>query len=443
MYIWIYFIFILCDKPLYWYKRKEVSMKTVVILGGGVAGLELATRLGRGGKDRIVLVDRAPTHFWKPLLHSVASGTIDPATHHIDYARQALNNGFEFVCGDVLDVDRHGRKLTLRRHLPFTIAPESVLEYDQLVLSFGAVTNFFGVRGAAEHSLSLDTVEQAEAFRQRFLDRCLAAGLKGQGLDIVIVGAGPTGVELAADLRHTVDTLVRYRVSKRDFARDVRIRIVERGSRPLAGLDPAVSAAAAKRLKAIGVEICTDTAVSEVTDNAVLTADGRRFPSAITVWAAGVQGSSLATQVGLSLNRNQQILVDDRLASMDDPHVYAMGDCSSIVNSDPGVMVPPSAQAARQQAIYLARSLRQGRAAPAFSYRDYGALVSLGPFGTVGILLQAVGSRHVRVSGMIARLIYKWSYQSYVMSNQGTLRTLGQMLARWMLSKTATPINWK
>jgi len=418
-------------------------MQTVVIVGGGVAGLELATKLGRDRKDRIVLVDRAPTHFWKPLLHSVASGTIDPATHHIDYARQALNNGFEFVCGDVLDVDRHERRLTLRRHLPYASAPESVLAYDKLVLSFGAVTNFFGVPGAAEHSLSLDTVEQAEAFRQRFLDRCFAAGLRGQGLDIVIVGAGPTGVELAADLRHTVDTLVRYRVSRKDFARDVRIRIVERANRPLAGLDPAVSAAAARRLKAIGIEVTTDTAVAEVTENAVLTTDGRSFRSAITVWAAGVKGAPFAGQLGLALNRSRQVLVDERLASMDDPHVYAMGDCSSIVNADPGVMVPPSAQAARQQAIYLARALRQGRAAPAFSYRDYGALISLGPFGTVGILLQAIGSRHVRVSGAIAQLMYRWSYQRYVMSNQGTWRTLGQMLARWMLSKTATPINWK
>jgi len=424
-------------------------MKSIVIVGGGVAGLELATRLGRSlgkrGKRRIVLVDRAPTHFWKPLLHSVAAGTIDPATHHIDYARQAIDNGFEFVCGDVMNVNRHERSLTVRRFLPHASSPEIVIEYDRLVLSFGAVTNFFGVPGAEEHCLSLDTVEQAEAFRQRFLDRCLAAGMTGQSLDIVIVGAGATGVELAADLRHTVDTLVRYRVSKRDFARDVRIRIVERSERVLPGLDRSVSAAAAKRLAAIGIEICTETAVAEVTDNAVLTTDGQSFPSAITVWAAGVKGSGLATQLGLAVNRNQQIVVGECLATRDDPHVFAMGDCASIVNTRTNVMVPPSAQAARQQAIFLAdHLLRLDRERlPAFRYRDYGALVSLGPFGTVGILLRAIGSRHVRVSGAIAQMIYVWSYQRYVMSNVGTWRTLGQMLARWMLSKTATPIKWQ
>jgi len=424
-------------------------MQSIVIVGGGVAGLELATRLGRSlgrrGKGRIVLVDRAPTHFWKPLLHSVAAGTIDPSMHHIDYARQAIDNGFEFVCGDVLNVDRHARSLTVRRHLPHAPAPEIVLEYDRLVLAYGAVTNFFGVPGAEQHCLSLDTVEQAEAFRKRFLDRCLAAGMMGQGLDIVIVGAGATGVELAADLRHTVDTLVRYRVSKRDFARNVRIRIVERAGRLLPGLDPSISAAAAKRLAAIGIELCTDTSVAEVRDLAVMTTDGRSFASAITVWAAGVKGSGLATRLGLSLNRNQQIMVDQHLASVDDPHVFAMGDCSSIVYAQTSVMVPPSAQAARQQAIFLAEHLlrMERKALPAFRYRDYGALVSLGPFGTVGILLRAIGNRHVRVSGAIAQWIYIWSYQRYVMSNLGAVRTLGQMLARWVLSKTATPIKWQ
>jgi NADH dehydrogenase len=108
-------------------------------------------------------------------------------------------------------------------------------------------------------------------------------------------------------------------------------------------------------------------------------------------------------------------------------------------------VVPPSAQAARQEAIFLASHLlrREGARKPSFRYRDYGALVSLGPFGTVGILLRAIGSRHVRVSGAVARLMYMWSYQRYVMFNLGTVRTLGQMLARWMLSKTATPIKWQ
>ena len=424
-------------------------MQSIVIVGGGVAGLELATRLGRTlgkkGQGRVVLVDRAPTHFWKPLLHSVAAGTIDPAVHHIDYARQAMDNGFEFVCGDVMNVDRNGQSVTVRRHLPHAASTEIVLAYDRLVLSYGAVTNFFGVPGAADHCLSLDTVAQAEAFRKRFLDRCLSADMARQSLDIVIVGAGPTGVELAADLRHTVETLVRFRVSHSEFKRDVRIRIVERANRVLPGLDPEVSAEVARKLASIGVEICTETAVAEVTDNAVYTTDGRRFASAITVWAAGVQGAALAGYLGLALSRNQQILVDKHLQTMDDAKVFAMGDCSNIVNPQRRAMVPPSAQAARQQAIYLAGHLLrpEGKRMRSFRYRDYGAMVSLGPFGTVGILLRAIGSRNVHVSGAVAKLAYMWSYQRYVMFNVGTVRMLGQMLGRWMLSKTATPIKWQ
>lgn len=446
-------------------------MKTIAIVGGGVGGLELATRLGRSlgrkGQARVVLLDRAPAYFWKPLLHAVAAGSIDSDVHTIDYLKQAQDNGFEFVCGDVTGLDRSARRLTVRRHA-LAHGPELVLAYDQLVLSFGAVTNFFGVPGAQQHALSLDSVAQADTFRQRLLGLCAAAGDGPRAavpanqhaplVDIVIVGAGATGVELAADLRHTIATLARMGVCQLDFQRDVRIRIVERASRLLPGLDASISSAAAERLRHIGIDICTDTAVASVTDSAVLATDGRIFPASITVWAAGVQGPALATQLGLALNRNRQVLVDESLQSLDDEHVFAMGDCAAITQAGRSVMVPPSAQAARQQAIFLAQQmvrpvvqnfgqnfgqhLGQQPTRAAFQYRDYGALVSLGPFGTVGVLLRALGMRRLFVEGLLARWLYGASYQRYVLANVGVLGMAGHVLGRWARARTATGVKW-
>ncbi|WP_338760017.1 NAD(P)/FAD-dependent oxidoreductase [Massilia sp. METH4] len=423
-------------------------MQTIVIAGGGVAGLELATRLGRDlgrrNKARIVLVDSAPTHFWKPLLHSVAAGTIDPSHYHVDLARQAIDNHFEFLCGEVVDIDRAGRTLKIRARLPHALGHESVLRYDRLVLSFGSVTNFFGVPGAETHCLSLDGVEQAEAFRRRFLRLCAATSGGAPRVNIVIVGAGPTGVELAADLRHTVDTLVRYRLNSLESPCQVRITIIERGPRLLPTLAPALSEAAARKLRELGIEIRTNTAVSAVTAEHVTTADGEVFPAAIAVWAAGVQGPAINTRLGIALNRNKQVLVDEQLRAVDDPFIHAMGDCSAMQVSDSTAMVPPSAQAARQQAIFLHRLLAgiERAAIPVFRYRDQGTLVSLGEYGAVGMLRQVIGDRYLNVQGAMAKAAYRVGYERYVMANLGPVRMFAQMLVRWARSRWLMPVKW-
>jgi NADH dehydrogenase len=434
-------------------------MQSIVIVGGGVAGLELATRLGRRlgarHKGRVILVDSAPTHFWKPLLHAVAAGTIDPADHMIDYARQAIDNHFTFVCGEVVQVDRAARTLIVRsRRYEMSDAPDAhtVIGYDRLVLAYGSVTNFFGIPGAQEHCLALDSVQGAETFRRRFLGLCAQAGLRRNArtdagaplIDIVIVGAGPTGIELAADLRHTVDTLAHYGLAGLESPHQVHIRIVERGPQVLPSLDAQASSLAVKKLQAMGIEICTDTAVAAVRADEIETTDGRVFPAAITVWAAGVKGPGFSTTLNVALNRNDQVVVDARLRSVTDPEVHAMGDCCTLLNPDKTVMAPPSAQAARQQAIYLAKLLthKAPGTLPGFQYRDYGTLVSLGRAGAVGILRRAIGNRHVRVRGAFALAMYGLTYQRHVMGHLGLARMCGNLLARWFRSKMLLPVRW-
>jgi NADH dehydrogenase len=431
-------------------------MQSIVIVGGGVAGLELATRLGRRlgprNRDRVVLIDSAPSHFWKPLLHAVAAGTIDPAEHTIDYARQAIDNHFTFVCGEVVQVDRPRRTLTVRSRVGDGVDAHTVIDYERVVLAYGSVTNFFGIPGAQQHCLALDSVAGAETFRQRFLGLCAQAGRRRNArtdagaplIDIAIVGAGPTGIELAADLHHTVETLAYYGLAGLESPHQVQIRIIERGPQVLPSLDAQASSVAVRKLRAMGIEILTDTAVAEVRADAVTTTDGRTFPAAITVWAAGVKGPAFSTSLNVALNRNDQVVVDARLRSVTDPDIYAMGDCSTLLNPDLTAMAPPSAQAARQQAVYLAKLLthRAPDTVPGFQYRDYGTLVSLGQADAVGILRRAIGNRHVRVKGGFALAMYGLTYQRHVLGHLGPLRTCGTLLARWFRSKLMMPVRW-
>ena len=419
-------------------------MQTIVIVGGGAGGLELATRLGdsvgKAGQARVLLVDRWPAHFWKPLLHTVASGTRDAHATEVDYAAQACEHGFEFARGEVLGVDRQARCVRLAPWLAedgAELLPARRLTYDKLVLALGSVTNFFGVPGAAEHVLTLDDVPQAEAFRQRFVDGCIQASARGAGLDIVIVGGGATGVELAAELSYSVRTLARYKVHALDPVNDVRIRILERGSLLLPHMHPRQSKRAARHLRSLGIRVSTDCAVARVEAALVTDSEGTAYPSSITLWAAGVQASAMCATLGLPVNRLRQIAVQPSLQSVGDPHIYAIGDCASFVCPVRG-SVPPRAQAAHQQALFLAQTLAQALATQApicpavFSYRDYGSVVSLGPHAALGMLVGTVGGRTFQLRGALACWLYGLMYRKHLMALHGFVRMAARTVADWI-----------
>ncbi len=431
-------------------------MQTIVIVGGGAGGLELATRLGdsagKSGSARVVLVDRWPAHFWKPLLHTVASGKRDAQATQVDYAAQACNHGFEFIRGEVLGVDRNARCIRLAPLLAddgAELVPQRWVPYDKLVLALGSVTNFFGVPGAHEHVLTLDDVPQAQTFHQRFVDGCIQASARNaasidadEGVDIVIVGGGATGVELAAELSHSARTLARYRVHALDPVRHVRIRIVERGSLLLPHLHPRQSKRAARHLRSLGIKVLTDTAVARVEAGAVHDTEGACYRSTITLWAAGVEAPALCASLGLAVNRLRQIVVAPSLQAVGDPHIYAIGDCASFVCPIKGT-VPPRAQAAHQQALFLAEALARGgqAEAPAFAYRDYGSLVSLGPLAAVGMLSGLTGARKMQVGGLLARMLYALMYRKHLMALHGFMRMAAQTVADWIHEKLAPSVK--
>lgn len=357
----------------------------IVVVGGGAGGLELATRLGdKLGKRRaarVVLVDRNPTHIWKPLLHEVAAGSMDPNTHQLEYAAQARWHGFEFQQGELKGLDRAAKTITVSGCVDADgteVLPERAIAYDMLVLAIGSVTHFFGVPGTAEHAIALDAASQAERFRRKLISACMRAqngvGDARAQVDIAIVGAGATGVELSAELRNTAHVLAAYGLHKLDPLRDIRIHLIEGSPRILAALSERVSTETTKLLQKLNVEVITGERVNQVTDSAVKTASGKSIPADLTVWAAGIRAPAILGELGLPVNKLGQVVVSRTLQAEGDDAIYAFGDCASCPWPEASASVPPRAQAAHQQATYLYKALcrrLEGKPVEPFGFRTW------------------------------------------------------------------------
>ncbi|AEB56908.1 NAD(P)/FAD-dependent oxidoreductase [Ectopseudomonas mendocina] len=415
----------------------------IVIVGGGAGGLELATRLGRklgkSGAARIILVDANLTHIWKPLLHEVAAGSLNSSEDELNYVAQAKWNHFEFQLGRMSGLDRASKSITLAPTLDDdgqVLMPERCISYDSLVIAVGSTTNDFGTAGAAEHCIFLDTRAQAERFHRRMLSHYLRAHANesedGSKIDIAIVGAGATGVELAAELHHAAKQLAAYGLN-RIRPEDMRITLIEAGPRVLPALPERIARPVHQTLEKLGVTVLTGAAVSEVTAEGLKTSDGNFIPASLKVWAAGIRAPGFLKELdGLESNRINQLQVRPTLQTTLDDDVFAFGDCAACPQpGNEGRNVPPRAQAAHQQASLLAKSLRlkiSGQALPEYRYRDYGSLISLSSFSAVGNLMgNLTGS--VMLEGWLARVFYVSLYRMHQMALYGVPRTLLLMLS--------------
>jgi len=454
-----------------------VSVHRIVVVGGGAGGLELVTRLGdkygRGKDVQITLVDRSLSHIWKPLLHEVAAGVMDTATHQLSYVAQANWHHFEFATGEMIGLDRAAKTIRLAA-VPAAddegegdLLPERTLPYDTLVLAIGSTTNFFGVPGAREHTIALDTVEQAERFRRRLMAACVRAqsaaeasapaaateaqsggallspqGAQRPKVNLVIVGAGATGVELSAELRNTAEVLRSYGL-KLDPRKDVRITIIESSPRILKALPERVSGAVAGLLAKLDVDILCGDSVAEVRANEVTLTSGKILPADITVWSAGITAPPVLGTLGLDVNRLNQIEVLPTLQSKTDPDIFAFGDCASCEWPEHG-FVPPRAQAAHQQASFLVKAVEarlKGQSLPTFTYRDFGSLVSLGKFSAVGNLMGGLIGGSMFIEGLFARVMYTSLYRMHVAALHGVWRMMLDTVANRLRRSTVPRVK--
>jgi NADH dehydrogenase len=431
-------------------------MHRIVIVGGGAGGLALATqlgkRLGKKGLAEITLVDAARTHVWKPLLHQLAAGSFDTHAEEIEYLAQARWNHFKFRLGSLTGVDRQNKTVQLAAshdEAGREITPAQQLGYDTLVVAVGSQTNDFGTPGAAEHTIKLDSPQAAKRFNDRLINACIRAQtvprVAGSGrLTVAIVGGGATGVELAAELHAAARVLANYGFDHIHPEKDLQIVLVEAAPRLLAQLPERLSESAMRELRKLAIEVHTNEKVVEVTADGLKMASGKVVSSSITVWAAGVKAADFLRTLGgspeggeaLETSKLNQLLVNGNLQTTRDAGIYAFGDCAACQQPD-GTWVPPRAQAAYQQAMYLARSLPEliaGKPVAPFVFKDQGSLVSLSEYSSVGSLMGSLTKGSFFIEGQLAKMMYWGLHKQHQLALGGfkktALITLSEMLDR-------------
>jgi len=440
----------------------DSDLPHIIIVGGGAGGLELATRLGdKLGRDRwwrkksakISLIEKSRTHIWKPLLHEIAAGSMDTAQHELEYQAQGYWHGFQFRYGEMTGIDRKKQLVYLAATYDEDgreITPVRSFRYDILVIAIGSVGNDFGTPGVAKYAIMLDTPEQAERFNRRLINACVRAyaqegPIRPGQLDVAIIGAGATGTELAAELHRTARGVVAFGLDKIDPENDIKITLIEAAPRILPALPERISQGVAETLRKLKVDIHADSRVTEVTAEGVKLANGKFIPSELVVWAAGVKGPSvLADLDGLEVSKSNQLVVTDTLQTTKDPNIFAMGDCAYLVPEGDTTAIPPRAQAAHQEASHLYIEIQRklkGETLRPFHYRDFGSLVSLGHYSTVGSLMGFIVGRSFFIEGLFARLMYRSLYKMHEMALHGPWKVLLDSLSRTLTRGTEPEIK--
>jgi NADH:ubiquinone reductase (H+-translocating) len=423
---------------------KSKPRKTqIVVVGGGAAGLELATRLGSYfGREHfdIILVEKSRTHIWKPLLHEVAAGSLDANLDEVGYRSHGHAWGYRFFYGTMESLDRDSRHVQIGPILDedgSEIMGRHRIRYDYLVLAVGSMSNDFGTKGVSQHCIFLDSRAQADRFRTKLLNHCLRVSRTlvqdanaDASVTVAIVGGGATGIELAAELYNAAVALRHYGLEVFDESR-MKVTLIEAGPRILPMLPEKLAQAAHKELEALGVRVITGEQVVEATPEGMVTNSGEVIKADLKVWAAGVKAPDMLAKLGLETTRSNQLVVKPTLQTSRDDHIFAIGDCAWFVPQGETRAVPPRAQAAHQMAstaFHNIRNLIRHKPLADFVYRDHGSLVSLSHFSTVGSLMGNLVGGRMAVEGRLARFVYVSLYRMHLIAIHGWLKGLALIL---------------
>ena len=414
----------------------------IVIVGGGIAGLLLATRLGntlgRSGRAKVTLIDKSVTHIWKPMLHTIAAGTRDVQQQQVIYLAHARDHSFDYQPGEMKGLDRSARVVKLAElRAPsgeVVIGPRTV-EYDVLIFALGSRANDFGTPGVVEHCHFIDSQAQAEVFNEALRIRIFQSVVTNGELRVSIVGGGATGVELAAELSRLLEVAASY--GDPGIRSRLNLTLYESAPRILAAFPPTVSESSEAQLRHIGFTVRTGTRVTAAEADGLRLGDGSKQPADLMVWAAGVKAPDFLGKLdGIAANRANQIDVRATLQVQDDDSLFAVGDCSTLTLAGHERPLAPTAQVATQQAQFLAKHLPQwldGGPLPDFTFHDFGALVSLSDYNAFGTLGQFGFFRGGFIKGRFAQLSHAMLYRQH----QQALHGFGKATLLW----TAEQIN--
>ncbi len=419
--------------------RRGEGSHRVVVVGGGFGGLQAVLRLRRAPVE-VTLVDRRNFHLFQPLTYQVATGALSPG--EIAYPLRTIfkrNRNVRVLLAEVADFDLQAREVHLRPVGGVPVA--ATIGYDTLVVSGGSRYSYFGHDDWREHAAEVKSLESALVVRSRLLSAFEAAEQEPDGarraawLTFVVVGAGPTGVEMAGQIGELArDTL------RSDFRtidpRAARILLVEEADRVLTTFPPSLSAKAERSLEKLGVTVLTQRTVVGVDGESVTVEDEggepERIPTRTVVWAAGVTASSLAARLaeltGVELDPAGRVTVEPDLTLPNHPEVFALGDVVRVRDTSGAfVVLPGVAPVAMQQGRYAARTVRarlRSREVPPFRYRDKGNLATIGRAAAVADI------KGLKLSGVIAWVTWLGVHIWYLIGFQNRLL----VIIRWSFS---------
>lgn len=410
-------------------------MKRIVVIGGGAGGLELITGLAKKYRKnksyKVILVDKEKTHIWKPHLHEIASGLLSKHTEQLDYLHLANKFGFEFAWGEMSDLDKENKTITLKPKLTNdgeVIIPERKIAYENLIIAVGSTSNDFGTPGVREHSFSLDNLDAADDFHQTMLEKVLQKEHQDNNdhFSVSIIGGGATGCELAMSLHQTTRQLSKFGLEKLKN-KPIKITVINAAEQVLPGLSQKISDGAKEILEQAEVNVLNSSKVIALEKNKVIIeSKGEKINlyADLIVWAAGVKSPDFLSKLGLDTNRGNQFIVNGHLQTID-KSIFAIGDCACVkwINAPKeGLNVPPRAQSAHQMSDYLIKNLdkiNKGEKVTDFVYKDFGSLISLGAGETVGTLMGFMQGKSLFVEGKIAKLMYLHLYQHHQIKING------------------------
>ncbi len=399
-------------------RRAAGNAPRVIVVGAGFAGLAAVAELVRAGAQ-VMLVDHNVYSTFQPLLYQVATGGLNPGD--VAYPARAFTRrqGARFRLGELTGIDPAARRITL--------AAQGQFEYDYLILATGVSAAYFGVAGAAEHSLGLYTRRDAISLRDHIMALLERLDIAGPGKDVnfTVVGGGATGVEVAGALAELRATALDAAFPEVDLA-SVHIRLVEQAPVLLAPFHPALQEYARRQLVARDVEVRLSTEIREVTPDCVLLANGEDIPSDVTIWAAGVAAPAAAGEWGLPQGRGGRIQVrpDRRVHGQD--RIFAVGDIALVDGLPLPQLAQPAIQAGRHAARQVAR-LMTGGPTVAFTYRDKGIMATIGRRSAVVQL-----PRGMRVRGTLAWLAWLALHLITLLGNRNRLSALLNLSWRYV-----------
>ena len=410
----------------------------IVVVGGGAGGLNLVTRLSKSlgweNMADVTLVDENLSHIWKPSLHEFAAGTKGPE-EEISFLEHSNRNNYTFRLGRFAGIDYQERWVILDPVLgenEIELSPARVIPYDILVLAIGSRSNDFGTPGVSVNCLFLDTPSEAKRLQSEILNLCLrletgSLEVESNSLRIAIVGGGATGVELAAELREATEQLGRNGIDKLRIPESVNITVIEGSDRLVAALPEEISSKVLNELSTLDVDVLLDTRVTDVSEKKIALGEEGFLDAEIIVWAAGIRSNrALASATDLEVGSLGRLKVRPTLQTTNDNDIFVLGDAADCLWSEKNCPLPPRAQVASQQAIFLQAQITrmiEKRELEDFHYIDRGSLVALSSSAAVGSLMgKALGT--MTLNGWLARRAYKYLHYQHEAAIQGHFRAL-------------------